>query len=95
MEPDDLRRLVEYLQARVTSTATGELTFDLPSKERLLSDGLHPDAVHQLLAAPWLEEMVADIRETPDFCSPDEPPERVLGYARDVVEEYVRKRFQL
>jgi hypothetical protein len=36
-----------------------------------------------------------DVRETPAFCDPDDPPEQVLRCARDVVGEYIRKRFQL
>ena len=36
--------------------------------------------------------MVADIIDTPEFAEPDESPEQVLQYARDVVVEYFRKR---
>ncbi len=39
--------------------------------------------------------MVADIVETPDLCTPDDPPELVLAYALDVIAEYVRKRVRL
>ena len=47
------------------------------------------------LEAPWWDEMVADIVETPAMCEPDDPPEQVLEYARDVVSEYIRKRARL
>ena len=43
----------------------------------------------------WWDEMVADIVETPDMCAPDDSPQQVLGYAKDVVSEYIRKRFPL
>ncbi len=39
--------------------------------------------------------MVTDVVETPSRCDPADPPEQVLAYARDVVEEYIRKRFPL
>ena len=95
MEPDDLRRLVAYLQDLVQMPEPGVIRFDLPDQERLLADGLHPEAVGQLFAAPWLDDMIADVRETPEFCDPGDPPAQTLGFARDVVEEYLRKRFQL
>jgi hypothetical protein len=95
MTPDDLRLLMEYLQNRVYLSEARAVAFDLPSQDELLAVGLHPDAVEQVLSAPWLGEMVDDILETPDFCSPDEGPDQILRYARDVVVEYLRKRFQL
>jgi hypothetical protein len=39
--------------------------------------------------------MVADIIETPEMCDPEDAPEQVLQYARDVVAEYIRKRASL
>ena len=33
--------------------------------------------------------------EPPDFADPADSPEAVLGYARDVIQEYVWKRFDL
>ena len=33
--------------------------------------------------------------ETPDFCEPEDSREQVERYARDVVVEYIRKRFEL
>jgi len=38
---------------------------------------------------------VDDIIETPDFAEPDATPTVVLGYARDVIQEYIGKRFPL
>ena len=39
--------------------------------------------------------MVEEIVETPVICDPDDPPDLILEYARDVVSEYIRKRFDL
>jgi hypothetical protein len=93
--PEDLRRLVSYLEERVRLTADSKVQFELPDEPRMLDDGIHPEAIAQLLAAPWLEEMVVDVLETPDFCEPGETPEQILRLARDVVQEYIRKRFAL
>jgi hypothetical protein len=97
MTADDVRALIAYLEAHVRLEAGGgrAIAFDRPDEEAMLAAGIHRDAVKQVLAAPWLDEMVVDVRETPEFCEPDDPPEQVLRCARDVVGEYVRKRFQL
>ena len=97
MTPDDVRKLISYLETQVhlAAGAAAVVTFDLPDRETLLAAGVHPDAVTQLLAAPWAAEMVGEVRETPEFCDPGDPPEQVLRYARDVVGEYIRKRFRL
>ena len=95
MTPEDLRRLMSYLEEQVRLTADSKVQFELPDESRMLDDGIHPEAIPQLLAAPWLEEMVVDVLETPDFCEPGETPEQILRLARDVVQEYIRKRFQL
>ena len=49
----------------------------------------------RILNASWWDEMVTDIVETPEMCDPDEPPDQVLEYAKDVVAEYIRKRAEL
>ena len=97
MTPDDVRKLISYLESRVRLAGSGSrvVEFDLPDEETMLAAGLHPDAVAQLLAASWAEQMTGDVRETPEFCDPDDPPEQILRYARDVVGEYIRKRFRL
>jgi len=97
LTPDDVRVLISYLQAqvRLTDDAARVVTFDLPDRETLVAAGVHPNAAAQLLAAPWAAEMVTEVRETPEFCDPDDPSEQVLNFARDVVGEYIRKRFQL
>lgn len=97
MTPDDLRRLIAYLEERVEPAprSSPALKFEMPDRETMLAAGLHPEAVTRLLEAPWLPEMVDDVLETPEFCAPGDSPEQVLRYARDVVGEYVRKRFDL
>ncbi len=67
--------------------------FDIPEIRAMAADGLDEETLRQLQASPWWSEMVEDVVETPDYAEPDEPADVVLGYARDVVKEYVRKRF--
>jgi hypothetical protein len=95
MQPEDLRRLMEYLQDVVSVSGSRSVVFEIPDERTMLDAGLHAETVQQLLSAPWLEEMVTDVRETPEFCSPEETSDQVLQYARDVVVEYLRKRFVL
>ena len=97
MTPEQLRRLMELLRERVRLAAprSREVVFDPPGEQELVDAGLPREGVRQLLDAPWYGEMVEDVRETPEFCAPDDPPETVLGYARDVATEYLRKRFEL
>ena len=57
--------------------------------------GLNAEGSRQILAAPWWDEMVDDVVETPEMCDPEDPAAQVLQYARDVVSEYIRKRAQL
>ena len=69
--------------------------FDAPTADEMIQAGLNPQGCRQILDAPWWDEMVDDILETPQVCDPEDPPEQVLQYARDVVSEYIRKRAQL
>ena len=71
------------------------IMFQAPTEGMMIDAGLNAKGVRRLLRVPWWEEMVADIVETPDFCEPDDSPEQVLEYARDVVSDYIRKRFPL
>jgi hypothetical protein len=86
---------MEYLQDLVRVSDSRSIVFEIPDGRTMLDAGLDANIVQHLLTAPWLEEMVADVRETPDFCSPEETSDQVLQYARDVVVEYLRKRFVL
>ena len=95
--PEQLRDIVDHLRRRVRLAADGgrSIVFDEPDAGDLIAAGLDGDTVRRLLAMPWWSEMVDDIVETPEFAGPEETAEQVLGYARDVVLEYVRKRFPL
>lgn len=91
---DALRGLIDHLESRVARADDGSIHFRIPSRDEMLAAGLEPEAVDGLLAAPWLDQMTADVVETPDYCDRDADPAQVERYARDVVGEYIRKRFQ-
>ena len=100
MTPDELRDIMEFLRQRVrlrAESAEGEVAveFDVPTAEGMAEAGLDPQGSARILAAPWWDEMVEDIVETPEMCDPDDSPAQILEYARDVVSEYIRKRFPL
>ena len=97
MTPEDLRLLITNLerQVRLTGEDSRSIAFAMPSEDEMLAAGLDAQGVRRLLAAPWLSDMVSEIVETPEFCEPEESSEQLLGYARDVVGEYIRKRFPL
>jgi hypothetical protein len=96
MTPDQLRSVIADLEARVTLASPGPpaaIAFAAPATADLERLGVRGDEARRLLDAPWWPEMVADIVDTPGFCGAGEPPATVLRYARDVVGEYIRKRF--
>lgn len=100
MTPEELRGIMTYLRERVVlgPKETGGqivITFLAPSKEEMIEAGLNSEGVETILHAPWWEEMVTDIMETPEYCEPDESSEQILEYARDVVSDYIRKRVSL
>ena len=97
MDADDVRKLIAFLESRVHPAEEGgrDVLFIEPSREDMIAGGVHSEAVDQVLAAAWWREMITDVVETPAFTDPSESPEQVLAYARDVVGEYVRKRFRL
>ena len=100
MLPDELRAIIGFLRQRVhlkSEEADAEVAigFAAPTPAEMAAAGLNAEGCRQILAAPWWDEMVVDIIETPEMCDPGDPPEQVLQYARDVVAEYVRKRAQL
>lgn len=71
------------------------ITFLAPIEEEMIGAGLNVEGVKRILRVPWWEEMITDITETPDYCDPGDSPQQVLEYARDVVSDYIRKRFPL
>ncbi len=100
MQPDDLRAIMEFLRAAVNldeGAGSGRIVirFDAPTLDAMIEAGLHREGSGQILAASWWGEMVDDIVETPEMCDPDDSPEQVHAYARDVVSEYIRKRASL
>jgi len=99
MTPEQLLSMIDYLRERVnlssTETDPVAITFLAPTEEEMLGAGLNAEGVQRMLHVPWWEEMVTDIMETPDYCDPDDAPQKILEYARDVVSDYIRKRFRL
>ena len=91
---------MDFLRQRVLlgpqgTTKPQVITFHTPTEEEMLKAGLNAEGVKRILGVPWWGEMEEDIVETPDMCDPDDSPEQVLEYARDVISEYIRKRFPL
>ena len=100
MTPDDLKKIMSFLKACVYIGGEKpddpvQIIFDAPDLSTMVKAGLDPEGSKKILNAEWWEEMANDIIETPDFCEPDDPPEQVLIYARDVVTDYLRKRVAL
>ena len=100
MTPDELRAIMDFLMKKVSLLEPEKeggvaIGFDTPTPDEMARAGLNPDGSKQILDAPWFEEMVIDIIDTPEMCDPEDPPEQVLQYARDVVSEYIRKRAEL
>jgi hypothetical protein len=100
MTPDDLRAIIAFLRQKVRLAerrAAGKVTvkFDMPTADEMAAAGLDPGGSSRILGAAWWGEMVDDVVETPEMCDPDDSPEQVLEYARDVISEYIRKRAQL
>jgi hypothetical protein len=86
-----------YLRERVhlgpqESEGRTVIAFDAPTEKEMADAGLNADGAKRILRAPWWQEMVTDIVETPEMCDPSDRPQQVLEYAKDVVSEYIRKR---
>lgn len=100
MTPDELRAIMDFLRESVhlkDDAPDGEVAvgFKLPTLEEMARAGLDPDGSRQILSSPWWVEMLEDVVETPEMCDPDDTPQQVLQYAKDVVSEYIRKRAKL
>ena len=100
MTPEELRAIMAYLRERVhlgpqEAKSPVVITFHAPTEKEMIDAGLNAEGVKRILRVPWWEEMVADIVETPEMCDPSDSPQQVLEYAKDVVSEYIRKRFPL
>ncbi len=100
MTPDELRAIMDYLRESVRlAPQNGEdsisIDFQSPSEKQMIDAGLNVEGVKRILQVPWWNEMVTDIVETPEMCDEDDSPQKILEYAKDVVSEYIRKRFPL
>ena len=95
MDKDEIRRLYEWIQGRVRLQSDGDelaIGFDEPTAGDLEAQGFSTEAVERTIGSSWWKEMVIDIVETPEFAEPEDSPEQVLNYAKDVVREYIWKR---
>lgn len=100
MTPDELLAIMEFLRGRVSlaKTTVGDavvIEFSAPAIDEMTEVGLDAEGCRQILDAAWWDEMVTDIVETPEMSEPEDSPEQILAYARDVVSEYIRKRATL
>ena len=98
MTTEELRAIMDFLRERVRldpQQAGSPISFHAPTENEMIEAGLNADGVKRLLRVPWWEEMVTDIVETPEMCDPKDSPQQVLEYAKDVVSDYIRKRFPL
>jgi hypothetical protein len=94
-DQDEIRRLYEWLQGRVRLHQQSDeptISYDQPSAEDLQEAGFSDELIDRTIRAPWWREMVTDVVETPEFAEPEDSPEQVLNYAKDVVREYIWKR---
>ena len=100
MNPEELREIMDFLRQRVqldlgAATEGPVIRFDAPTLADMEAAGLDPEGSASILAAAWWDDMVIDVLETPEMCEPEDTPDQVLTYARDVVSEYIRKRATL
>lgn len=95
VEKSDIKKMYEWIQGQVRLVPGLDdpvIAFDAPTAEDFKKNGFNDEMVALVLQSRWWPEMVVDIIDTPEFAEPDETPEQVLQYARDVVVEYFRKR---
>jgi len=100
MKAEELQAIMKYLMGKVSLNPQQDnneilINFETPSENEMINAGLNPDGVKRILNVPWWDEMVEDIIETPDMCDPEDSPEDILQFAKDVVSEYIRKWFPL
>jgi len=100
MKAEELQAIMKYLMGKVSLNPQQDnneiiIKFETPSESEMINAGLNPDGVKRILNVPWWDEMVEDIIETPDMCDPEDSPEDILQFAKDVVSEYIRKWFPL
>ena len=96
-DPDDIRRVRQLLIDRV-SVESGDgktcvVRFPVPQHDDLVGAGVPAAVADRIIGAEWFDEMVEAVIETPEFCDPGDPPEVVLRFAREAIQEYISKRF--
>jgi hypothetical protein len=95
VEKTEIQRMFAWIQGRVRLVPDSDepvISFDAPSADDFKENGFSDADITLTLESGWWRQMVIDIIETPEYAEPDESPEQVLKYARDVVVEYFRKR---
>lgn len=95
--PDQLRAIAEYLEDRVklANAKEKDIVFEPPTVAEITAAGLDESTFKRMTSTSWWPEMVDDIIETPDFAEPDATPAVILGYAKDVIREYIGKNFDI
>ena len=95
MQPEEIKRMNEWLQSRINLDEQADkvaIKFDEPAAADFIAQGFDEEAVSLTLKSAWWAEMATDIVETPEFAEPEDSPEQVLQYARDLIFEYIGKR---
>ncbi|NIO29556.1 MAG: hypothetical protein GTO29_13495 [Candidatus Latescibacteria bacterium] len=95
MDTEQIKKMNLWLQSRISMDNTADgivIKFDEPTAADFIAQGFDEETVNLTIKSSWWSEMVTDIIETPDFVDPEESPEQILKYARDLVFEYVGKR---
>ncbi|MHC4608250.1 MAG: hypothetical protein ACYTAF_15175 [Planctomycetota bacterium] len=92
MEREEIKKAMDLLVARVRLEEDGRISFDRPDRDGMVGLGMTAELADRIAGAPWFDEMVTDVVETPEFCEPGAGRDEVLGFAQDVVREYIRKR---
>jgi hypothetical protein len=88
VEKADIQKMYGWIQGRVrlvSGTDEPVVAFDAPTSDDFREYGFTEGDIAMTLGSSWWPEMVVDIIDTPEYAEPDESPEQVLQYARDVV----------
>ena len=95
MDREKIVELIDWLKDNVSlddGEGGVEIIFDEPDAEDFKSTGFYGEIIELTLYSSWWDEMISDLIETPDFAEPGDSTEIVLGYACDLIQEYVSKR---
>jgi len=95
MDREKIVKLIDWLKDNVSlgdGEGSVEIIFDELDAENFVSAGFDGEIIELTLYSSWWDEMMSDLIETPDFAEPGDSPETILGYACDLIQEYVSKR---